>query len=218
MKQFLTLAAIILFTTTAITTTAVAQDRMTPTAQETSPGLFTTSGGHEIGLTLGVGGRYTTLFGDDAATLDLRGAFTVDRRWVVGLTGSAFNYDHTLSELVDDGSYRFEAAYGGLFVERWFGLGDDVILSLGVATGYGEAVYRYDKDFRTEKLWTEETIDRTEFAFFEPSIGLQVRVAGRIWLGAVASYRNTSPVQLLGTPETVFQKWSAGLQLGYGLF
>lgn len=213
MKQILTLAALTFFATAAL-----AQDQVSPPAEGTSHAMFTTSGGHEIGLTLGVGGRYTTLFGDDAATLDLRGAFTVDRRWVIGLTGSAFNYDHTLRELVDDGSYRFEAAYGGLFVERWFGLGDDAILSIGVATGYGEAAYRYDKEYRKDKRWTEESIDRTTFAFFEPSVGLQVRLAGRVWLGAVASYRNTSPVDLLGTPETVFQQWSAGLQIGYGLF
>ncbi|MBE0646022.1 MAG: hypothetical protein IH600_18210 [Bacteroidetes bacterium] len=204
MKRTLLLASFLLLT-------------MSAAAQPNGDPLFTI-GDHEVGVYLGLGGRLTSLFGEPAGTLDARGAFTIDRRWSIGLMGAAFEYDKSLHALVDDGSYRINAAYGGFFVERMFFLGEHVLLSISIATGYGEVSYRYDKEYRKDKIWTEETIDRTEFAFFEPSVGLQFNVGGGFWIGMTGSYRNTSPVELLGTSEHVFQKFSGGLTITYALF
>lgn len=177
-----------------------------------------TIGDSKVGLSLGTSARYTTLFDEDAGLLELKGLLTFNRTWAVGLTGSALWYDKELHSLVDDGSYRMEMAYGGMVVERWFSLSQDLIFSVSVATGYGEVKYRYDKEYRKDKIWTEETIDQTTFAFFEPGIAMQWNISGRLWLGVAGSYRNTSPVELLGTDEDVFRKFNGGLTLTYGLF
>jgi hypothetical protein len=186
-------------------------------AQQDEQAAFTL-GEHKVGIYVGTGVRHTTLFGENAGLLELRGAFTFNRRWSVGLMGASLWYDKSLHELVDDGSYRLEMGYGGLYVERMFPLTNDLILSASVATGYGVAAYRYDKEYHAEKTWTEETIDQTTFAFFEPGLTLQWNFSGNFWLGASAHYRNTSPVELLGTSEDVFRKFSGGLTLTYGLF
>lgn len=211
MKRTFTLILTILFTFTA------AQAQEHPDAQHDKTSLFML-GDTEVGLYLGTAARYTKLFGEDAGLLEFRGALTFDRRWSVGLMGAGLWYDRSLHELVDDGSYRIEMAYGGLFVERMFNLSDDFILSVSVATGYGEVKYRYDKEYRMEKRWTEETIDQTTFAFFEPTVGVQFRLGGHWGLGLAGSYRNTSPVELLGTDKGVFRKFSGGVTLTYGLF
>ncbi|MDT8323619.1 MAG: hypothetical protein RRA94_05885 [Bacteroidota bacterium] len=205
MKRTIFLAIALLVFTAA---TARAQN------QET---LFT-MGDTEVGLSLGTAARYTTIFDDDAGLLEFKGLLTFDRTWAVGLMGAGLWYDKSLHDLVDDGSYRIEMAYGGVVVERWFSLSPDVIFSLSVATGYGEVKYRYDREYRKDKIWTEESIDQTTFAFFEPGVALQLNLSGRLWLGVSGSYRNTAPVELLGTDENVFRKFSGGVTVTYGLF
>jgi len=203
-----------IFTLTALLIAFAANNTM---AQQDEHTAFTL-GDHNVGIYVGTGVRYTTLFGETAGLVELRGALTFNRRWSVGLMGAALWYDKSLHELVDDGSYRLEMGYGGLYVERMFPLSSDLILSASVATGYGVAAYRYDKEYHAEKIWTEETIDQTTFAFFEPGLALQWNFSGSFWLGVAASYRNTSPVELLGTSEEVFRKFSGGVTLTYGIF
>ncbi len=217
MKRIITLSIAILLSITTANAQSSTGTNDKSSARGRNVAAFTV-GDTEVGVYAGVATKYTTIFGEHAGLLELRGAFTVDRRWSIGLVGAGLWYDKSLHELVDDGSYRIEMAYGGIFVERMFSLSDHFILSLSVASGQGEVRYIYDKEYRDEKTWTEETIDRTTFAFFEPTVGMQVQVSDRVWLGVSGSYRNTSPVQLIGTDEDVFRKFSGGLTLTYGVF
>jgi hypothetical protein len=174
--------------------------------------------GTKIGAYIGTSGRYsTTLNSDPAGFLDFRGAVVINN-WAIGLMGSGLYYDKNLSELVNDGTYHLNVSYTGIFVEKIFPLNDNFKFSVSIATGKGEAIYEYDKEFHKEKIWTEETIDKTTFAFFEPSIELQHRISGNWWIGITGSYRNTSPLYLLGTDENLLRKFTGGITFKWGIF
>jgi hypothetical protein len=173
----------------------------------------------KLGAYLGIGGRYSTsLDSDPAGFLDFRGAVVFNGSWAVGLTGSGLYYDKKLSRLVNDGTYHLHISYGAVFVEKIFSLNEDFKISLSIATGSGEAYYEYDKDYHKEKIWTEETIDKTTFAIFEPGIEIQHRISGNWWIGINGTYRNTSPLTLIGTDENLLRKFSGGLTFKWGIF
>jgi hypothetical protein len=182
-----------------------------------APALFTL-GETRIGGYLGIGAKYTHVDGDPAGFLDLRAAVTIDGDWAVGLSLSGLSYEKKLQALVTDGTYHLYAGYSGVTVERIMTFGSDVKSSVSLLLGQGETYYRYDNDYRKEKRWTEETIDRTTFSVMEPGIGIHYRLGGNFWLGATASYRWTSPVRMIGTSESIFRSFNAGLALTWGVF
>lgn len=179
---------------------------------------FATWSDTEIGGYVELNGRATEIGADTYSILGAKAVLVLNGKWGLGVTGSAFNYDETLSALVDDGTYRLEAAYGGFFVERIFSINENFKLSLSIGTGAGTAQYRYEKDYRKEKRWTDEYIDVVQFAFFEPGIEIEHRIAGNFWIGAAGTFRNTSPLELLGTEDDFLQSWSAGLSVKYGIY
>lgn len=172
----------------------------------------------KLGGYVSLGGRYSTLDSEDAGFLDFKAAVVFESGWAVGLAGSGLYYDKSLSRLVSDGTYHLEAAYGGVFVEKMFSFNKDFKFSLYIISGSGTAEYTYDKEYREDKTWTEETIDKTTFFIFEPGIEIQHRVAGNWWIGVNGSYRNTSPLELIDTDENLFRKFSAGITVKYGIF
>jgi hypothetical protein len=61
-------------------------------------------------------------------------------------------------------------------------------------------------------------IDQTTFAVFEPALSAQYRITGSFWLGVTASIRNTSPVQLLSTSESILRKGGVGMSARWDVF
>lgn len=179
---------------------------------------FATWGNTKIGGYVELNGRATEVGDETYPVFGARAVLVFNGKWGLGVTGSAFDYDESLSALVDDGTYRLEAAYGGFFVERIFSINENFKLALSIGTGYGMAQYRYEKEYRKDKRWTEEFIDVVQFAFFEPGIEIEHRIAGNFWIGAAGSFRNTSPLELIGTDDGFLQSWSAGLSVKYGIF
>lgn len=171
-----------------------------------------------IGGYIGVNGRYSTVESNSVGFLDGKIVAVINENWGVGFSFSVLNYDRTLTKLVDDGSYRLNAGYAGIYVERIFSLGDDFRFAVSITSGMGETYYQYDKDYRDDKVWTEEIIDKTTFAIFEPAIEFDYNLGGNYWIGIMGSFRNTSPLDLLGADEQLFQKFTGGITLKYGLF
>lgn len=202
---------ICLVLTTLATGTIRAQD--TP-----APSHGVTIGSTTIGGTVSLGGRYSTLEKRSIGFLDARAGITIDGAWGGGLGFAGLYYDRALSTLVPDGTYHLTAGYSGIYVERIFRLTDDLKGSIGVLMGQGTICYQYDKEFRKEKRWTDEVIDQTTFAVFEPTVIIQYRLGGNFWLGMTASYRNTSPIRLLGTSESILQNGTAGLTASWDVF
>ena len=171
-----------------------------------------------VGGTISIGGRYTTLDSRTAGFLDVRAGITLDSTWVVGLGFSALYFDRALSVLVTDGTYHLNAGYQGIYIERYFRLRDNLLASVSLLMGQGVIMYQYDNDYRKDKVWTEEVIDQTTYAVFEPGVNIQYRIGSTFWLGLTATYRNTSPVRLLGTPESLLRNGAAGLTARWDVF
>lgn len=191
---------------------------VTAFAQIDSTPQITHWGDHAIGGYVATGASYSTVDGDPAGYLDLKAAMTIDGRWAIGLAGSALNYDKELTALVSDGTYRLQSGYAGLFVERLFTLSPAWKLSASFMSGQGTAFYQYDKEYRQEKVWSEEVIDRTSYGVQVLSLDLNRRLTDRLWLGVTGSVRNTSPLRLLETPDDLFKTLNAGISLRYGIF
>ncbi|MCB0282388.1 MAG: hypothetical protein H6627_00735 [Calditrichae bacterium] len=183
-----------------------------------NPQYFTTFNNTEIGGYVALGGRASSLSGDRAGWLDGRAVVVLNGKWGIGIAGSALNYDYTLDKLVNDGTYRLEAGYAGLYVERIFSVNEDFKITIAVTSGYGTALYRYDKEYRKEKKWSEEIIDQVQFHVFEPAIEIDYRITGNVWVALNGSIRNTSPLELLGSTNKMLQKPGIGLSFKYGIF
>lgn len=173
---------------------------------------------HSIGLFAGLNVGYNQLLGKSATMLGYKAGVVFDKHWAIGLGGQAINYDRTLSELVQDGTYRLEGGYSGMFVEYMVPMGRNFKAGISILSGMGVAQYRYTKDFAESRPWYQEIIDTETFAVFEPSIDLQTRIAGKWWVGVYGAYRNTSPVKLMGTDENFLNTFNAGVSLTFGVF
>lgn len=175
-------------------------------------------GGVELGGYIGMNTKYTEVCDNSAGMLDFKGAVTFESGWAVGLNFSGLWYDRALDEIVTDGSYHLSSGYGGIFVEKMFNVTDDFKLSLSLLFGQGNIEYIYDKQYRDDKVWYEETIDKTTYHLTEPGIEFSYRIASNWWIGVNGSYRMASPVKMIGTDEDVMRNFSSGITVRYGIF
>lgn len=174
-----------------------------------SPGLMS----KKINGYVGLAGRASTILNDRAGYGDVRAALQLKNNWAVGLSASGLVYDKKLSTLVQDGTYRLNLAYSGVFVEKLFSLSRNVQLSLSLMTGLGVAQYLYDKEYRREKVWKEEIIDQTTFGVQELNLNVMHRLTGPWWIGMVASLRHSAPVEMIATPENLIKNGGMGFSL-----
>ena len=216
MRRMFSVLFLLAVFTMVFSTFGLAQDQAVADGSTGGEALFHLGGTAVTGY-VGADVSYTRIFHDDAALMSVRVAAILNGRWAVGLRGSAMLYDKKLYDLGNGEPYHFNLSYGGLYVEHIVPIGNDVRLSLSILTGAGTAEYLYDRVYRSDKVWTEEVIDRTNFAVFEPGIALDIRLGAHWWIGAHASVRNTSPIDLKGTSENVFRTSSTGITFKYGL-
>ncbi len=175
-------------------------------------------GDYNFGGYIGTNLKYSQVFDDNSGFLDLKAAFVINHKYSVGFSLTGLYYDKSLDQLVENGTYHIYGSFAGLLLERHFVLSERFKLSLSINSGTGTAYYQYDKDYRENVEWYEEIIDRENFGFFEPGIELQTKISKHFWLGAVSSYRFTSPLKLKGQDEDVFRNLSAGISIKYGIF
>ena len=173
---------------------------------------------HAIGTYVGLSGTYSPLKGEDAYWLGARIGVVFNQKWTIGVGGNALDYDKELSELVDDGTYRLQAGYAGLFVERLFPLKDWGKLSISWLGGSGITFFEYDKVYTESKEWYEEIVDMDDFAVNELGVEFQVRVYKNWWMGAHTRYRLTSAVEMKGENEFFLRDYSAGVSVKWGIF
>lgn len=198
-----------------LTTAAYSQENGTKDYLWSSHGK---KGTRTFGLYGGLYGTYSTVAKKSAHWFSARLGVAINHRWGIGLSGSVLNYDYELNDIVVDGTYRLQAGSSGLFIERMFNITDWSKLNLSWTTGAGVVFYEYNKEYREERPWYEETIDTENFASNELGLELQFKTFGKWWVGFYGSYRFTSPIMLMGTEEHFLNNYSAGISLKYGLF
>lgn len=192
-------------------------------AQDTDPQnyVFTLKGKnrtHEVGLYGGLTGTYSETLSESSGWMSAKAGLVFNHKWAFGWGASGLIFDRRLDALVTDGTYHLEAGYAGIFAEYMLPLGQKVKISFSILSGAGLAVYRYDKDFAEDRPWYQEIIDQETFAVFEPGIELMARISPRWWLGLNGSYRNTSPVKLMGTDDLLFNKFNGGISIRWGIY
>lgn len=173
---------------------------------------------YRIGGYIGAGARYSGLGVKSAGFLDIKAAVTLNGKYAIGVSASGLYYDKKLNELVSDGTYHLYAGYTGLFFERIISLSDNTKLSLSILSGAGEAYYQYDKDYRENRPWYQEVIDKEIFFVTEPGIELQQRISSHMFIGINGSYRFTSPLNLVNTDSKLLQSFTGGITFKYGIF
>ncbi|MDZ7725912.1 MAG: hypothetical protein U5R06_24595 [candidate division KSB1 bacterium] len=122
---------------------------------------------------IGISGRASSVFSENAGYLDVSAGINIHENWVLGLTASGLIYDHQMNKLVDDGTYHMGLVYGGLFLEHLIPLTRHLQASLSLMTGQGLVNYRYDNEYRDDKVWHEEIIDQTTFGVQELCLGIR---------------------------------------------
>lgn len=173
---------------------------------------------YRLGAYVGTNLKYSALKDDPAGYLDIKAGITVNSKWAAGLSVTGLYYDKRLREIVQDGTYHLYAGYAGLFVERMFSLTGDLRFSVSVFSGQGEVYYMYDREYREDRPWYQETIDKETIYVFEPALEIQHRIGGNFFLGLTGSYRMTSPLNLVNTPGNILRTFSGGISVKYGVF
>ena len=173
---------------------------------------------NDMGLYIGLDVNYAGIDSEPAGDLGLKAVLALNSKWGIGLAGTGIWYDYRLDELSEVGTYHLEAAYSGLIVEYNLALSPKSKVSFTLLSGMGVAQYRYDHEYQKDLVWTEEIIDRTSFAVFEPGFELMTRLSNKWWLGAGLAYRTTSPLRLIDTPEDMLQNFKGGIRVRYTLF
>jgi len=167
-----------------------------------------------IALYAGTDFSYIKYDKKDAGLVTLKAGVNIDN-YTVGLSFSGLYYDKKLNKLVNDGTYHVNSGFASIFIERNFDLTDDLKLNIGISSGNGMISYRYDKDYRKNKVWSEEIIDCTEFSVLEPSIEFSYKLYDNWWFGVKGSYLNTCDIQLIGTDKDVMKTFTTGITLKY---
>lgn len=173
---------------------------------------------HTIGAYAALSGTASEVSGKTALWAGAKLGVVLDHRYTLGVAAYGLSYDHSLTALVDDGKYHLEAGYTGLFFEYMQPLGKRFLLGFSVLTGQGTAKYTYDKDYRENKAWYEQTIDLQNFSVIEPGIEALIRVNPRWSFGINGSFRSTSPVRLKNTSTSILTNMNAGLSVRFGIY
>jgi len=173
---------------------------------------------HKVGTYLGLSGSYSPLKNSDSYWLGGRIGVVFDKKWTVGIGGNVLDYDKNLDDLVNDGTYRLQAGYAGMFVERIVPLKDWGKLSASWLSGKGITYFQYNNEYAESRPWYQELIDIEDFAINELGVEMQFRVYHNWWLGAQASYRLTSPIEMEGEDDFFLRDYSVGISLKWGIF
>ena len=194
---------------------------LTGTGQERKNYIWSYEGknkNHTLGFYGGLTGSYSKVLDEPAMWFGGKAGLVFNGHWAVGFAGNVLNYDKNMDLLVNDGTYRLEAGYSGMFVEYIVPMKDKAKFSVSWTTGMGLAQYVYNKEFTEDKLWYEEIIDRDRFAANEFTAEFMIRLTGNWWLGVQGSYRDTSPVKLTETNRDLFEQINMGVSVRYGIF
>jgi len=171
-----------------------------------------------VGSYVELSGSYSPLKKSDSYWLGGRIGIVFNQKWALGVGGNVLDYDRQHSELVNDGTYRLQAGYAGLFVERLFHLKDWGKISISWLSGSGITFFEYDKEYTGSKEWYEEIVDMDDFAVNELGVEFQVRVYKNWWMGAHVRYRLSSPVEMKGEDDLFLTDYSSGVSIRWGIF
>jgi hypothetical protein len=174
---------------------------------------------------------YTTVMDQSAMLVGLRGGWLIDHRLTIGIAGYGLvtpventAYDAHLITNGDVllGNSRFQAGYGGLFIEPVIGYTKAVHFTIPIIIGAGGCGYSAERLF--DEDWDDEFDpytyhdDYQGYFVAEAGVGLELSVVKMVRLNLSGSYRYTSDINLPETPKDAFNGFNAALSLKVGVF
>ncbi len=134
---------------------------------------------------------YSRIADRDAILIGGHGAWLIDHRIGIGISGTGFmterKYDTEL-----DSRYMLAGGYGGLRLEYIILPNSPVHLSIPITIGAGGVGYsRSESDFEIDG-----SLDSSAFFVFEPAVELEFNLIRLMRMSIGASYRHTSDVSL----------------------
>jgi hypothetical protein len=198
---------------------ALAQDRTLAQVLFKQP-ADTITGGY-FGLT----GMTGSLWGRDAFFIGARGGVTIGHRLTLGLAGTwlasgirnrAYEVHREQNGHTQRDGLRFNAGYGGLFIEPTLFTNSVVHLTVPVTFGAGGASYSYQKD--DSQNMQRVRPDAHTFYFVQPAVEVEVNVVRNLRIGAGASYLYTTDILLPATAKDVLRQPMFQLTMKVGEF
>jgi len=182
-------------------------------------------GGHtQIGWFIGLDQAYTQFDKRDVWMGGLNFGMIVNHNFSIGLSGKGWCNREGLyySDVTDTAGAYLEGGYGGLLLEYTLFPKSAVHVTFPLVIGAGGASYVTDYDYHegnhnANDDWYK-TLDTDPFFVIEPGIRAEVNIFKFMRLDAGVSYRYTSGLELINTPDNLMNNFTASVGLKFGKF
>jgi len=166
----------------------------------------------------GFGAAYSLIDNKAGFVTSGRGALIIDHKLAIGFAGAGFINDfHYSSDLESD--VNLTGGYGGIMIEPVILAKAPVHLTIPLLAGVGGVAYtRNIMEQSHVERWESYVEDTDVFLIAEPGMELEFNVLKFFRFSLAASYRFTSPIQLIDTPRNALEGFSTGFNLKFGKF
>jgi hypothetical protein len=173
---------------------------------------------YDIGGYIDLTASFAEIMARDAQWFTMKAVAVVNKKWGIGVYGSALNYNYELNELVQSGSYRLQGWHSGMILERIFTITSKTKGHITWKTGVGNVMYELEYPESENVQWYQEIIDTEKFASNELVFEINRKIANKWWIGFHGGYRITSDIHLLGTDKDFLQTDNFGFSIKYGIY
>lgn len=178
----------------------------------------------KLGWFVGIDPGYTQFDGRDVWMGGITAGIIIDHNLSVGLLGRAWVNRNGLfyPEVTDTAGAYLDGGYGGILLEYTLFPKSMFHVTFPVVIGGGWATYTTEKEYYewrgNEKDLCHRTIDSDAFFVVEPGIRAEINLQKFMRLSAGVSYRYVGGLQLVNTPSTLMNNFTATIGLKFGKF
>ena len=212
-------------------TTLTAQDKDKEASKDEIKTLAGGGNGFKSTFYLGPQVKFSKVNDESAIFAGLRGAWTINKTFSIGIAGSGLVSSHDVNYTLNDTSLvksTFNFAYGGLYLEYIFMPREYIHVSTNVLFGFGGS----NLMDRNDSLFWHRDFDKMDepwkhYLVIEPTVAVEFNVTKFFRIVAEGSYRYTSDiytsdeyknVKISGNKAIKLNGLSAGLTLEFGIF
>ncbi|MEI7501403.1 MAG: hypothetical protein WCK84_13270 [Bacteroidota bacterium] len=178
----------------------------------------------KLGWFVGIDPGYTQFDGRSVWMGGISAGLILNRNFALGLTGRAWVNRNGMfyPNVTDTAGAYLDGGYGGLLVEYTLFPKSMVHVTFPVIIGGGWATYvtalEYYEWKGGEMDLCHKTIGSDAFFVVEPGIRVEINLQKFMRLNAGVSYRYVGDLQLINTPSTMMNNFTATIGLKFGKF
>lgn len=172
------------------------------------------------------GNYYQQINKKDASSFHFTGAWVIDKKVAIGLTGYGFSGNNgrlTFKDSTEKDIY-LDGGCGGITIEPIIMANRRIHITFPVFVGAGGFVLnsKDDLNYSTSSNYSKNTktkkIDAKSAFVLEPGVDIEINVFKFMKLGIGAKYRHTSDVKLNGFSKDILKGFSFGWNLKFGKY